>query len=197
MGAENARAQVLSDYWLANSTPPGAYNGDGETTYPDRAVASRSIFVRPDCFTTAVPIVFAASRTWVQGESSDSGWCLTMLRYHYETGAMAENPYRYPAEPSANNYFVPTAKDWRAIVFRSTTSGSPEDPEAKSSSGDPVNVSGSAAGGDIPRHLELITESIQTLDPWAHNFIVVGDVWNGSTAGFDVLTRRFRFVEPE
>jgi hypothetical protein len=109
MGTENARAQALSDYWLANSTPPGAYNGDGGTTYPDRAVASRSIFVRPDCFTTAVPIVFAASRTWVQGESSDSGWCLTMLRYHYETGAMAENPYRYPAEPSANNYFVPTA----------------------------------------------------------------------------------------
>jgi hypothetical protein len=90
-----------------------------------------------------------------------------------------------------------TDMNLRAIVFSSDDDGvTAGDPGTKSSSGAPVDVSGTASGGDIPRHLELVNSTVGFGD-LAHNFIVAGDVWNGTTNGFDVLTRRFRFTEPE
>jgi hypothetical protein len=112
----------------------------------------------------------------------------------------------YNGTGSLDDFFVHVASqiptgttnmDLRAVVFSSNDDDTglvPADPSTKPSSGDPVDVSGSSAGGDIPRNIEL--NPFGFLD-FSHNFIVVGDVWNGSTNGFDALTRRFRFTEPQ
>ncbi len=104
---------------------------------------------------------------------------------------------------SLNDFFVHAAGQFptsstdmniRAAVFSSDDTGitEPANPGQKSTSGDPVDVSGTASGGDIPRAMQL-----NPFPDIYHNFIVVGDVWNGSSPGFDILTRRFRYTEPE
>jgi hypothetical protein len=95
---------------------------------------------------------------------------------------------------------VPTSSsdlNWRAVVFSTDDAGvTPGNPSTKSPWSNVVDISGSTSGGDLPRDLDLNPFS-ETHAVGEHNFIVIGDVWNGSTLGFDVALRRFRFMEPE
>jgi hypothetical protein len=91
---------------------------------------------------------------------------------------------------------VPTSAldtNTRIVVFSSFESASPTNPNSKPWYVDPLDYSGSASGGDLPRALS-VNPFFQIGDP-LHHLVVVSDVWNGSSTGFDVLTRRAVFNE--
>ncbi len=109
----------------------------------------------------------------------------------------------FPGDPEHDYIYVagqvPTSVadvNIRATIFSTSTVGvTATNPDTKFSIVTPVDVSGGSSGGDIPRSF-IVDPYPDLLAPEVHDVVFVGDVWNGVTTGFDILTRRFRYIEP-
>jgi len=114
-GVECAQAQQLSDLWATNAA---IYDGQGGSTYTDRAVGSVTAYV--DFPVGAIPVTYAAARTWVLGTNGAvDHWAVVLNRYNYETGLLeaagesgvggGNSRVVYPAADGGRQYFVPVA----------------------------------------------------------------------------------------
>lgn len=82
--------------------------------------------------------------------------------------------------------------DWRVAVFTSQDTAEPETPTLKAVDGNAIlNLTGFPTGIDRPMKMQL---NPPIAGDSAHNFVVTGNVFNGTTNGDDIVTRKYRYT---
>lgn len=131
--------------------------------------------------------------SWLnQNETGNITDICTRVAVDSEPSATADNQFYVYAVGQ-----VPDGTDlnWRVAAYKTaepSSPGVPSNPLDTIPWSNLLAFTGSVSGFDIPLSIEL------NPIPWNpyHNFIVTGNVYNGTTHGDDILTRRFLFTPP-